>query len=242
MIKKEKIGKTNIKPLKEGRILVFLFILIGIFVFLLISMILIIFSKIRVEIENFKYSSNNISILNRKHINNNYCIILKLCILKNLPIIKIQITEEKLNKFKSNVKLKEKIRKEIGKIYVKKLEKEITLSKLKEISKTIKILIEKFNLKIELGTENAVVTAMIIPFISTLISFLLRNKVEKYKDQKYNIKPVFLNKNMLNIEFSGIFQIKMIHIINIIYILNKKEGENRNERTSNRRSYAYSYE
>jgi len=241
MIKKEKIGKTNIKPLKEGRILVFLFILIGIFVFLLISVILIIFSKIRIEIENFKYTSNT-NVINRKHINNNYCIILKLCILKNLPIIKIQITEEKLNKFKSNVKLKEKIRKEIGKIDVKKLEKEITLSKLKEISKTIKILIEKFNLKIELGTENAVVTAMIIPFISTLISFLLRNKVEKYKDQKYNIKPVFLNKNMLNIEFSGIFQIKMIHIINIIYILNKKEGENRNERTSNRRSYAYSYE
>ena len=241
MIKKEKIGKTNIKPLKEGRILVFLFILIGIFVFLLISVILIIFSKIRIEIEKFKYSSNT-NVINRKHINNNYCIILKLCILKNLPIIKIQITEEKLSKFKSNVKLKEKIRKEIGKIDVKKLEKEITLSKLKEISKTIKILIEKFNLKIEVGTENAVVTAMIIPFISTLISFLLRNKVEKYKDQKYNIKPVFLNKNMLNIEFSGIFQIKMIHIINIIYILNKKEGEDRNERTSNRRSYAYSYE
>ena len=233
MIKKEKIGKTNIKPLKEGRILVFLFILIGIFVFLLISVILIIFSKIRIEIEKFKYSSNT-NVINRKHINNNYCIILKLCILKNLPIIKIQITEEKLSKFKSNVKLKEKIRKEIGKIDVKKLEK--------EISKTIKILIEKFNLKIEVGTENAVVTAMIIPFISTLISFLLRNKVEKYKDQKYNIKPVFLNKNMLNIEFSGIFQIKMIHIINIIYILNKKEGEDRNERTSNRRSYAYSYE
>ena len=241
MIKKEKIGKTNIKPLKEGRILVFLFILIGIFVFLLISVILIIFSKIRIEVENFKYSSN-ISILNRKHINNNYCIILKLCILKNLPIIKIQLTEEKLNKFKSNVKLKEKIRKEIGKIDVKKIKKEITSSKLKKISKTIKILIEKFNLKIELGTENAVVTAMIIPFISTLISFLLRNKVEKYKKQKYDIKPVFLNKNMLNIEFSGIFQIKMIHIINIIYILNKKEGEDRNERTSDRRSYAYSYE
>lgn len=221
--------------------MVFLFILISILVFSLLSVILIIFSKIRIEIENFKYSFNA-NTINKKHTNNNYYILFKLCILKNLPIIKIQITEEKLNKFKSNVKLKEKIRKEMGKIDVKKIKKEITSSKLKKISKTIKILIEKFNLKIELGTENAVVTAMIIPFISTLISFLLRNKVENYKKQKYDIKPVFLNKNMLNIEFSGIFQIKMIHIINIIYILNKKEGEDRNERTSDRRSYAYSYE
>ena len=241
MIKKEEVGKTNIKPQREGRILVFLFILIGIFLFLIISVLFIIFSRIKIEIENFKYSSNT-NMINKKHTNDDYYIILKLCILKNFPIIKIKITDEKINKFKSNVKLKEKIKKEFGKIDIKKLEKEINITKLKKISKTIKILIERFSLKVELGTENAVLTAMIIPFISTLISFLLRNKMETYKKQKYNIKPIFINKNLLNIEFSGIFQIKMIHIINIIYILNKKEGDDRNERTSNRRSYAYSYE
>ena len=218
--------------------MVFLFILMGIFIVLIISMLLIIFSKIKIEIENLKYTSFQ----NKKHINSNYCIILKLCVLKNLPIIKIKVTDEKINKLKSNVKLKEKIRKKIRKIDVEKLEKEINIDKIKKVSKSIRILIEKFNLKIEIGTEDAVVTAMIIPFISTLISFLLRNKVENYKRQKYSIQPVFLNKNLLNIEFSGIFQIKMIHIINIIYILNKKEGEDKNERTSNRRSYAYSYE
>ena len=75
-----------------------------------------------------------------------------------------------------------------------------------------------------------------------MISDLLKNKIKSYKTQKFNVKPVFINKNLLNIDFSGIFEIKMIHIINIIYILNKKEGVKKYERTSNRRSYAYSYE
>ena len=66
--------------------------------------------------------------------------------------------------------------------------------------------------------------------------------IQNYKEQNINIYPVYNYQNLLNIEFSGIFEIKMIHIINIIYILNKKEGVKKNERTSNRRSYDYSYE
>ena len=61
-------------------------------------------------------------------------------------------------------------------------------------------------------------------------------------NKKYIITPLYFNQNIVNIEISGIFEIKMIHIINIIYILNKKEGVKKNERTSNRRSYDYSYE
>lgn len=198
-----------------------------IFLFLVITIILLlIFSKIRVEVENFKFISSL-----PKHVNKDYLIIFKLCILKKIPIIKIKITDEKL-------KLKEKLEK----VDIKKIEKDISIKKIKEVSNKIKFLIKKFNLKIEIGTENASVTAFIIPLISTLVSFILRNRVIDYKNQKFNIKPLFLNKNLVNIGFSGIFEIKMIHIINIIYILNKKKGEDKNERTSNRRSYAYSYE
>ena len=65
-------------------------------------------------------------------------------------------------------------------------------------------------------------------------------RVEKLLD-KYNIKPIYNNQNLIIGEFSGIFQIKMIHIINI-YVLKRKEGVKKNERTSHRRSYDYSYE
>ena len=50
------------------------------------------------------------------------------------------------------------------------------------------------------------------------------------------------NENLLNIEISSIFQIKMIHIINTICIVNKKRKGDKNERTSNRRPYDYGYE
>ena len=201
-----------------------------VFLFLVIILILLlVFSKIRIEVENFKFISSL-----PKHVNKDYLIRFKLCILKKIPIIKIKITEEKIKK----LKLKERLEK----VDIKKLEKDISINKIKEVLMKSKFIIKKFNLKIEIGTENASITAFIIPLLSTLVSFILRNRVIDYKNQKFNIKPLFLNKNLVNIEFSGIFEIKMIHIINIIYILNKKKGEDKNERTSNRRSYAYSYE
>ena len=70
-------------------------------------------------------------------------------------------------------------------------------------------------------------TAILIPIVSTIISFIIRLKVKEYKNQSFNIKPLFINQNLVNIEFSGIFEIKMIHIINIIYILNKKRKKER---------------
>ena len=74
------------------------------------------------------------------------------------------------------------------------------------------------------------------------IANIFYKKVENYKNQNFTIKPIYINQNLINILIDGIFEIKMIHIINIIYILNKKEGVKKYERTSNRRSYDYSYE
>ena len=202
--------------------MVFLFVV-------LIIIVLIFFSKIQVEVENFKFISSM-----PKHLNKDYVITFKLCILEKIPIIKIRITDEKIKK----MKLKEKLKK----IDIKKIEKDISLRKIKEILEKTKFVIKKLKLNFEVGTENAAFTAFIISIMSIILTFFIRNKMKNYRDQSFNIKPLFLNKNLVNIEFLGIFEIKMIHIINIIYILNKKEGEGKNERTSNRRAYAYSYE
>ena len=97
------------------------------------------------------------------------------------------------------------------------------------------------NLNIALGTEDAAITAFIIPIISTFIAMFLSKRVQRYNNnQKFSIQPVYINQNLINIEFSGIFQIKMIHIINTICIV-KRKGD-KNERTSNRRTYDYGYE
>ena len=201
-----------------------------VFLFIIVILIfIIIFSKIRIEIVNFRFLSNA-----PKHLNKDYSMIFKICILKYIPLIKFKITEKQVKKLK--------IKQKIENINIQKLEKDLSVNKIKEILKKNRFVIKKLRLKIEIGTENSAFTAIVVPVISTVISFFIKNKIKDYKKQKFNINPVFINKNLINIDFSGIFEIKMIHIINIIYILNRKEGVKDYERTSNRRSYAYSYE
>ena len=205
--------------------MVFLFILL----FLVINIILIFFSKIQIQINNLKISTGE-----KRHINKNYEIIIKLYILKKIPIFKSVITKEKLEK--NN--LKEKIQK----IDFEKIKKQNDYNK-EAISalKKIDINIKKIDINMFIGTENATATALIIPVISTIISMFFRKKVKDYNNQKFIINPVYLNQNILNISLSGIFEFKLWNIISIIiYISNKKEFNYGG--TSNRKSYGYCHE
>ncbi len=204
--------------------------MVFLFIFSII-ILLFLFSKIKIEIENFKFTSQR----QPRHINQDYKLIIKLCILKKIPIIKINLTKTRLEKIE--------LKKQIEKINIEELmaNKQFDLKIIKAF-KRLNIDIDNINLKIEMGTENAALTAIIVPIISTILSIIFSRKIKKEQNQKFEIKPIYINQNLINILFSGIFEIKMIHIINIIYILNKKEGVDRNERTSNRRTYDYSYE
>lgn len=192
-----------------------------------------------------KYKTLNLHQHGQRHINKNYKVKLKLCILGEIPIINIDITKKKLEK----LNIKEKIKEIDAKILKDKNNFD---KKLMENIKALKINLKEADIKIELGTENAALTALIVPFISTILSTVFSRSIKKSKsfsknikktkNQKYVVNPIYINENLVNISISGIFEIKMIHIINIIYIYRKKEGEDKNERTSNRRSYDYSYE
>ena len=92
---------------------------------------------------------------------------------------------------------------------------------MKEVHTNIK----KLDLKIELGTENASLTSIIVGILSTIIAITIRDKMKNQEKQKFIVKPIYNNQNLINIEFTVIFEIKMTHIINIIYILNRKEKE-----------------
>lgn len=204
--------------------------MVFLFIFSII-ILLFLFSKIKIEIENLKFTSQR----QPRHINQDYKLIIKLCILKKIPIIKINLTKTRLEKIE--------LKKQIEKINIEELmaNKQFDFKIIKAF-KRLNIDIDNINLKIEMGTENAALTAIIVPIISTILSIIFSRKIKKEQNQKFEIKPIYINQNLINILFSGIFEIKMIHIINIIYILNKKEGVDRNERTSNRRTYDYSYE
>lgn len=182
--------------------------------------------------KKFKYCSAN-----TKHIYPNYYLQLSWIILNKIPIIKIKLNKHTVKK----LKLKDKFVDIDVKMWEerKKIDKE-TISIIKKIDFAIR----KLKLKIDIGTENSAITSLLIPIVSTVISFLLRNKMKTKEEQTYIVQPIYNNQNYLNITISGIFEIKMNHIINVIYLLSRKnkKGVKKYERTSNRRSYDYSYE
>lgn len=205
--------------------MVFLFILLVI----MIITIILIFSKVKIQIVNLRFHSQT-----QRHINKDYKIIFRLSILGVIPIAQITLNKTRLDKIRLTEKIKQ--------FDFKFLEENPSFDK--EIWKALKHLnwrIQNIHLQMDIGTQNAGLTAIIVPTISTIIAMLLRKRMKKFENQTFSIDPVFQNQNLVNIYISGIFEIKMRHIINVIYILNKK-GVKKHERTSNRRSYDYSYE
>ena len=207
-------------------------------VFLLIVFIILlfiigfVFSNIQVKISHLKFHSQT-----KRHLNKDYEIIIKLSMFCFLPIFKIRINKARLEK----IKIKEKIKK----IDFKFLENNQKLDKnLLEAIKQLNVSIQKINLRIEIGTENASLTSILVPAISTILAIILQKKIKKFENQIFMVHPIYQNQNLVNLYLSGIFEIKMSHIINSLYILTKKEkrGVKKYERTSHRRSYDYSYE
>lgn len=215
--------------------MVFLFV----FAFIILITIILLFSKIKININKFNYLS-----INPKNRKTDYNIIIQLIILKKFPIFEIKFNKNNIMKIE---KIKQKIKNKFETFDFAEIKKNKEVKKkILKIIKKLKIDIDKINLNIEIGTENAVLTSFLIPIVATLVTYILRTNIKnnfiKSEENKFKIKPIYYNQNLLNILFSGIFEIEMIHIINIICILIKKEGVKEYERTSNRRTYGYSYE
>ena len=201
----------------------------------MIFLILIITVKVEVKIQNIKYNSEKVK---GERLANNYQIIIKILTLEKIPIFRLKINKSKIEKINAKTHLKQKIKEEIQKQDIAKaieMEKKYDLKKLiPEVYKNIKLETENINLKIDIGTENVVLTSFIIPIISTILAFTVKRNFE--------VQPIYQNKNIIKFELNGIFSVKMIHIIDTICILKKKRRVYKNERTSNRRTYDNCYE
>ena len=212
--------------------LVFLFILF-IIIFIFPSFI-ILFGKIVIEINNLKVSTKK-----NKHINDDYKISIKLNLFGKFTILKKSFNKQKID----NLKVKNKLKNKMKNINFNKIIKKEKIN-FKLIKKFLKDMIEIVNIKlnIELGVDDAGKTAVLVGILSSIIPIIFRMKIKNIKDQYFKISPIYNNENIINMEISGIFGFKLIHIINIIYILSKEKGEDKNVKSSNRESYDYSYE
>ncbi len=210
----------------------------------IILILIIYFAKIEIDVKRLKYNTKK-GMLNNFQVNTT----LKIVILSKIPVFWIKVDNKILEKIydKSKKKLNFKNEGILDRIYSissnqNKLEKKDIKNIFEILNKMIQYAITKIAIKIEIGTENAAITSLVIPIIATVISVYFRNKVEKRENNKFNIKPIYINENFINVELQGIFKMKIRHIIYILYILNKHKGEKVYDRTSDRRSYGYSYE
>jgi hypothetical protein len=156
-------------------------------------------------------------------------VLLKIYILKRIRIAQFNL--KKID-FKD-----EKIRRRLQKQLDKNRFNIETIKFLKKLD----YIVEKLNLKIKIGIEDAAITAISVGILYTIISNILRNKIRDYDEIKYEIKPVYNDKNILEIELDSIINLKFENILNIIKFL-RKGSVNKNVRTSNRKSYAFSNE
>ena len=132
------------------------------------------------------------------------------------------------------------------KIYSNKKLEQIDFSKLNiktlKIIKGLQIKIESLKLEINIGIEDVIYTSYTVAIIASILSIILPHlvKEEHIQNIRYEINTIY-NTLTFNLNLDSIISIKIVHIIYVIYNLVKK-GRDENERTSNRRSYAYSHE
>ncbi len=208
--------------------MILVFILLGIIAFLASLLFLILISTLKIEIKDLNLSNME------KDKKANYIIKISLNLFNNIKWLWLSLNSKKVNKLISK----------IPKIDIKKLEGDLKLKDIKLLEK-LNIKISKFKLSAIIGLQSPIITAFLIAFLSSSIGIILSNLTKKWtkENYKYDIQPIYNNQNLYKIKLNCIIELKIVHIINVIYILIKKGKSDKNERTaSNRKPYAYSHE
>ena len=206
-------------------VLLFFCIILAVFIVLLL---LILLSSIKLNIKKC-YISNIKGNIKKKGFDKEVLVYLEFYLLGIIKIAKIRITKDRIDKLniKQDFKDVEKDIKVIKKVHAI------------EIIKKLKIKIEKVRLYLQLGTDDSVWTAYIVGIISAIIGIILGITNPKIKE--FRVLPLYNIGNSIKFNLNCIINVKVVHIIYVIYILLKIRRKD-HERTSNRRAYDYSYE
>lgn len=213
--------------------MVLVFILCAILIILTLAVFMIVLSTLKMQIEKLEISNTKTG---NTFVSDNYQFKISLFLFDKIKWFTLKLNSKKMQDMIKKMKL--------NKMDLKKLEQNFKFEDLKYI-KTLEPKISYFKFFVKVGVEDTILTTIIIFVISTAISILLPYTIKKYEKDKYyyQVLPLYINKNAYEIKLDCIIEIKMVHIINIIYVFLKKRRVDSNEqRTSNRRTYGYSYE
>ena len=146
---------------------------------------------------------------------------LRINIFYKIPINILKLDEQKIKSILLNQYQKDIIKN-------KDIEKE--KKKAKKITKKLlpTIVLQKTNLDVELGTDDAAFTALTTSTLNIAISIFLPYIADTNNLQNYNYKitPIYLDKNVFYLQFGCIITSKIVHIIKVIC---KKEEIVKNE-------------
>lgn len=213
--------------------MVLVFILLSIIIVILLIFVILLLSEIQIEIKNLKIGNKEEK---KGRIKDKYEVKITLYFLEKIPILWFRLNDKKIRRISKS--------KQLEKIDLKAIEKNVKFNKETiQIIKNIKIKISKLNLRIDLGTEDAILTSYLIAFIAGMIGIILPHVVQKNKinNCKYIVNPIYQNRNIYHVNLDSIISIKIVHIIYSMLFFIKK-GRDIDERPSNRRAYAYRYE
>ncbi len=189
--------------------------------FIILLVIIVLNSKLQIKIYNLDISTDR-----REKIKQDFEIYLEIITFNKIRIFKINAKKLQSKKINLNSVL-EKARK-----YEQSTNKEEIIKNAIKSLKDLELKIIKANIQIELGTEDAAVTAILVGMISGLLGIML-------KKQKFEVLPIYQEKNIVNIKLNCIFRVNIIHYIYKTIL----KGRDKNERkSSDRRTYAYSNE
>lgn len=211
--------------------MIFFLIIIGFALTIFLLLFLLFISTIQIETDNLVINS-----INKKE--NKINLYVRLKILNKITYLKIKVNKEKMSRFKvSNKRILKKIN-QIQNELINNRRKVLNIDVIRLLNR-LNVEIDKLNLFLKIGLSDAFLTSIIVGMISALISILISKNTKEYSDKYYSILPDYNKTPLVKINLNCIINIKMIHIINVIYMLSKKKRSGEyNERTSDRRTYA----
>lgn len=232
-------------------ILVFnIFKFIGIFMAVIMGMItvfmmLIIISKIEVNIKKFHISknvNNNINKNVNKKINNNgnnnwknRRTFLKTSLkIGNFQWLCINLDKSKLAKIQEKLKEQEEKNKQIKEKVNREIKNDLKLiiknKKLRKELKDIKPQLKRFKANIQISTKDYIITSYLVAIISIVISNIVPHLVNEKQKRKtkeiikninYKINPIYINQNYYDIRLSMIIDVSIFKILKFLIALVK---------------------
>lgn len=204
--------------------MILVFIFLAILILTSFAMLLLALSNIQIELKQL-HISNTKGKLKLKVILN-----LSILLFNRFKLIKLSIDNKKIIKILKSGKVN------FTNVNISKESKKI----IKNFLKSDAVIIETLSIDGYFSTFNNVLSGIIFSISNALIPILISKKLEG----RYNNNISFLNQNqnIINISINCIISIKIVNIINTLYLLKKKGESDKYGKSSNRRSYAYSNE